>query len=1231
MIRILHCTLLSTALSVVIASVAMGAQPKAKTPAASAYHQQVKQLLPVAWWSFENKRADLGEVEGQIGFGQAGPSSKQFKSFTKDNLAARFGDGTKEATGVIRVEDIGPGSQFDFDNGDPITIEAWLNPDKDIRAGATMYILGKGRTQNRGQQPHNQNYGLRIFRSGNSVHLSFLFRSRTVGAHKSAWHRWDSSEGFSLGSGWHHIAVTYLFGKPESIRGYIDGGRIKGGWNPDYAGATTQPPIVDDDEIWLGSSMGRGTSVGFRGQMDEVALYRRILSEEQLTQRYPIEPYVPKFVEGTLKPGQVRMEIVEALSRTSSWPRRFGKPVISYDEDVFGFFQVPEKYSDSGVRKAWSNPFLLRAAAKINLSKGEHEWLLRVRGKGRLWLDGKVIAEINYGNFSGGAHNDVRESVIAEGKDLRYLGPGDREQLVKVTGEGRDHLVVLEMITGNGRVRTTLGETSLSARNKDGGFTLLSPGKRTVPLTDQSWEPYRRERMSYHHNLNRTRRVALRESEADYWTGRHASAREAITKKKPLRHKSIDAFLEASWAKANAAAAKTAGGIGFTQKIRPILGERCYRCHDKKSKGGLRLSSREAALEGGESETAAIIPGKPGESLLLKMIHPQAGDDIMPPKGKPLSQTERELITQWIREGASYSESGKIVPTDKTQDLEFLRRVTLDTVGVVPSQTEIAVFLKDPAKDRRTKVIDRLLADNRWADHWTAYWQDVLAENPNILKPSLNNSGPFRFWIYEGLLDNLPMDRFVTELVMMKGDSKAGGPAGFGLAAENDVPMAAKAHILGTAFLGVEMKCARCHDAPYHASKQQDLFQLAAMLNRDPIKLPASSSVPATTFEGRKPLIEITLKPGSTVEPVWPAPFAQNFLPAVNPKLLREVKDPREKLAAMITAPGNERFPKVIVNRLWKQLMGAGLVDPVDDWEASKPSHPDLLEWLARELVTNAYDQKHIARLILNSAAYQRRAMPVEPGAKPNFSAPVQRRMSAEQVVDSLFSIAGKPLVSEELTMDNDGTQSAAAMISLGHPRRAWEFTSLSNERDRPSLAIPKAQAIVDVLENFGWRPSRQEPKSVREVTPNMRQPAIVANGSLGVWVTTLSEDHAFTALATRPDLSLDKLIEQVFLRVLSRKPTSGEAQLYTDLLEEDFEQRIIPADRRKPVIRREPLRHVSWSNHLSEEANRIKIELEKRAREGDPPTVALQANWRERMEDMLWALMNSPEFIFIP
>lgn len=1194
------------------------------------YQQQLRRLLPVAHWSFEHPAPEFGEAEGAIQFGQPGPTTEQFKSFADGNRAAQFGTADKNP-GVIRLEDVGPGSQFDFENGDPITIEAWINPDDDLQNGATMYILGKGRTNNPGQQSNNQNYGFRIFRSGDSVLLSFLFRSQTVGAHKSDWHRWDSSEGFSLDSGWHHVAVTYLFGDPDSIRGYVDGQRVKGGWNPAYAGATTHPPVVDDDDLWVGSSMGRSAGASFRGRMDEVALYRRVLTEVQLTQRYPIEPYVPSFDDGELQSGQVHMEIVENLGKTSGWPRRFPEPSISYSENAFGFFRVPEKYVDPGVRGAWTNPFLLRAATRMTIPAGDHQWLLRVRGKGRLWIDQNIVAEIDYGHFGGGAHNDVGDAVIVDGNDLRYLGPGDREQLIEVTGDGAEHIVVLEMIAGNGRVRATLGETSLSIRQADGSFALLAPGGRSVPLTDRAWTRYRQERANYYDELNRGRRMALRQSESNYWDWRHERSRIAWADHPSSDHHSIDAFLQASWNEANAAAEKASGGIDFATQIKPILGEHCYRCHDQKSKGGLRLSSLDAAIKGGESELPAIVPGKPEQSLLVEMIDPEAGGS-MPPQGEPLSLEQRQLISQWIREGASYVNAGKTIqPSELTRDLEFLRRVTLDTVGVVPSQQEIDAFLMDDSSQRRSRVIDRLLADDRWADHWTAYWQDVLAENPNILKPSLNNSGPFRFWIHEALLDNLPMDRFVTELVMMKGDATAGGPAGFALAAQNDVPMAAKAHILGTAFLGVEMKCARCHDAPYHESNQSDLFQLAAMLKRDPIKLPKSSSVPATTFEGREPLIEITLQPGATLTPDWPEPFAEHFLAEIDPELLRDPADTRERLAAMITAPDNVRFPQVIVNRLWKQWMGVGLVDPVDDWEASKPSHPELLHWLAGELVQSGYDQKHVARLILNSQSYQRRAVPTESNESSDFAAPMQRRMKAEQVVDSLFAVAGIPLESEELTMDNDGTQQDKAMISLGHPRRAWEFTSLSNERDRPSLAIPKAQAIVDVLENFGWRSSRQEPKSIREATPNMRQPAIVGNGSLGVWVTTLSEDHAVTRLALQSDLSLPELIRQVYLRVLTREPTEGELQLYSSLLGDGFDQRIIPDDQRPPQSRRQPLQHVSWSNHLSEEANRIKLELEKRAREGDPPTVALQPQWRERMEDMLWALMNSPEFVYLP
>src|SRR6185312_17308613 len=96
--------------------------------------------------------------------------------------------------------------------------------------------------------------------------------------------------------------------------------------------------------------------------------------------------------------------------------------------------------------------------------------------------------------------------------------------------------------------------------------------------------------------------------------------------------------------------------------------------------------------------------------------------------------------------------------TPLTDELTFLRRVTLDTVGVVPTYQEVQDFLRDTRADRRARVIDRLLADARWADHWVGYWQDVLAENPNILNPTLNNSGPFRWWIHEALADNKPID-----------------------------------------------------------------------------------------------------------------------------------------------------------------------------------------------------------------------------------------------------------------------------------------------------------------------------------------------------------------------------------------------------------------------------------------------------------------------------------------
>src|SRR5690606_7992158 len=152
------------------------------------------------------------------------------------------------------------------------------------------------------------------------------------------------------------------------------------------------------------------------------------------------------------------------------------------------------------------------------------------------------------------------------------------------------------------------------------------------------------------------------------------------------------------------------------------------------------------------------------------------------------------------------------------------RRLTLDTLGVIPDAAEVAAFLADDRPDKRARAIDARLADQRWADGWMGYWQDVLAENPGILQPTLNNTGPSRRYLHTALRDNTPFDRLATELIRMEGSVHGGSPAGFGVASQNDAPMVARTHVLAKAFLAVEMKCARCHDAPFHPFAQADLF-----------------------------------------------------------------------------------------------------------------------------------------------------------------------------------------------------------------------------------------------------------------------------------------------------------------------------------------------------------------------------------------------------------------------
>lgn len=1140
----------------IVSTLSAQAPAATPTPAGSndsslAFDETVLADKPVVFWRFEEIEGALadhaseksiftGIVSETVKRNQAGPRPGEFPDFRKNNLAARFGAKGSE----IRIADKqGKDSPMKFGKGDSITLEAWVNPDS-VRDQEQIYVIGKGRHGNK----QNQNWSLRLRGVEGGAGVSFLFRNEKNRSEKDSdsfrdWHRWTSEGLLSPGTGWHHVAITYTYGKGDSIRGYIDGAPVIGTW--DMGGQTDDGPVVDDDDIVIGTSMGGNASSTFKGLLDEIAIYRTALTAAQISQRYTYAGTDRSAIERVavdeknLPTDKVLVEFVEGVPDRQTWAFTPDPPNDSFVVDSFALIGYPSKYNSKAIITERTNPFMMRLGSRVMLDAGEYQFVLRSLNAARLFVDGKEIAQTRFVNPNASGHERVPalpESSIAH---ILPIKPGHQEKVAMVAMEKGEHVIVLEAMVGGKRVRQEVGELIVAFGAKGQPMRVLAPSRAQSAnhadsdlLKEAQWQAYKKQAEILLTQMDTQRRFKAGEKEAAYWAKRHAQAREQLK----------DVKVEIT---------KSQAGYSAANAIDHFINAR-------------------------------------------------------------LAETS--------------TQAGKLA-----DDRTFLRRAYLDTVGVIPTPQESAAFLADKREDKRAQLIDKLLADPRWADHWVSYWQDVLAENPSMLKPTLNNTGPFRWWIYESLLDNKPMDRFATELIMMEGSVYTGTPGGFAMASQNDLPMAAKAHVIGKAFLGIEMKCARCHDAPQHPFDQKDLFNLAAMLERKAIKVPRSSTVQVTPEEAKRMLITISLRAGETINPAWP--FDDLAPGKIADGVVRDSKDTREVFAATLTSPHSKRFTQVLSNRIWKRLMGFGIVDPVDDWDQSKPSHPQLLAWLGHELVMHDYDMKHIARLILSSHAYQRevgQSQSITP--KPTdrlFASQTRRRMSAEQIVDSLFVAAGKPLRSEMLSFDQDGRRPAQEMINFGVPRRAWEFTSMSNERDRPALALPMAQSIVDVLVSFGWRETRPDSISVREEAPTVIQPLMLANGLVASnRIARLSDDGALTALAMN-EIALDDLIKQTYERLLTRQPTADELAMFDNLLSDGFDQRRIKGA--KIVLPTTYRSMVSWANHLNDEATRVKLDMEAAVRVGDPPTQRLTEDWRQRMEDMIWAMMNSPEFVFVP
>ncbi len=1220
----------------------------------------------VARWDFGTEASTPLTSHGGVQRDQAGPLPPEFPDFAENNTAVRL-DGRGA---YLAVADRGPNSVFDFANGDAITLEAWVKQEA-VRDGQQQYVVGKGRTGSPHFAPDNQNWALRVVGDDGVARLSFLFAT-TPGTGKSQWHRWTSKAAIQVETGWHHIAVAYRFGEPDTVRGWIDGQPTDGVW--DMGGPTREPPIVDDDAIWIGSSRAGSPANSFLGLLDAVAIHRALLDDKVVASHFHRiggpqivgpQPEVMPVLED-IPAGRVLVSFSEGLPAHQRWlndGESWPDETARWLGDEFLLPRIPLRFDAWGIRMGWKAPVLLRIAADVELPPGEHRFLLRARALGRLWVDGVLIARTEAHNKQP-PNGEEPMTPLAEPPlpGLRVAGYRQQEVFGEVTvdettdGQARRCRVVLELVVGGKTLRTETGEVCVAVLTQDGeSYEVLRPTavaeSSPLLLTDAAVElallDIEASLVKYD---NQQRRLAASSNDA-FWNERHSVARDWAAQHPALaipagtrgdHQHPVDAFVAAKMERAIAASAEydEMTAKNFHANVLPILREQCFRCHGEKEKGGLRLNSRELALLGGDSEVPAVVPGDPGASELLERIRTDDESMRMPPTGEGLSKDQIVALEKWIQQGAAWPappvRADDVAYAPIVNDERFLRRIHLDIVGVPPTAAEAEAFLVDADSGKRERLIDQLLDDERFADHWVSSWLDMLAENPTMLNASLNSTGPFRWFLYDSLRDEKPLDRMVTELILMRGGMHEGGSAGFAMAAENDAPFAAKGHIVASAFLGIELQCARCHDSPYHSTTQQDLYALAAMFDRKPATVPSTSRVPDTFFENkqRESLIHVTLKPDEQIEAEWPFALVTGIAdsPDVD-SLMMHPEDTRERLAALITAPQNLRFSRVMANRIWKRLIGAGLVEPVHDWEGREASHPELLDWLAHMLTSHDYDVKHVIRLIVTSQLYQREAVGRNletVAALRFFNAPDRRRLSAEQIVDSLYVASDATLDVEELTFVHDGRRPLSNRLTLGRPTRAWMFASLNNERDRPSLSLPRAQAVVDVLEAFGWTGSRQKPINDRQLGANVLQPGVLANGVLSMTLTRASQGSELAQLAVEAR-SAEQLVDTLFLRVLSRWPKPAEQRAFVLALDDGFESRLVPEDEVTPAKELPPLPLVTWFNHLQSEANTIQKEVERRVWLGSPPDPRLRVEWREAYDDVVWSLFNHREFVWIP
>jgi hypothetical protein len=522
-----------------------------------------------------------------------------------------------------------------------------------------------------------------------------------------------------------------------------------------------------------------------------------------------------------------------------------------------------------------------------------------------------------------------------------------------------------------------------------------------------------------------------------------------------------------------------------------------------------------------------------------------------------------------------------VPPSSICTDGEFLRRASLDTIGVLPTADEARSFLADHSADKREKLIDRLLNRPEFVDYWSSKWSDLLLVSGARLRPKGVES--FSKWIRKRVGENAPWDRFVRELVTARGSALENGAANFYAIHEDPQDMA---ETVSMAFLGMSINCARCHDHPMEKWTNDDYYGMASLFARV-----RGKGWGGDINSGDGDRIIFVADSGELIQPRTGRPRQPRPLDG-KPLAFESDADRRQALADWLTDAKNPYFSRAIVNRVWANFMGPGLVEAVDDMRLTNPaSNAPLLTALADDLAANKFDVKWLMRRILSSAAYQRSSVtiPGNEGDERFYSRAYARRLKAEVLLDAVSQV----------------TESATSF--KGHP---------SGTR---ALQLADAGTDSYFLNVFG-RPERLITcECERSNEPSMSQVLHITNGDTLNAKIEARQNRISRLLKGKADDQA--IVKDLYLAALTRLPTPEEENRLSIALAdvETGEQQVPLVNLQKGIAEALSIKDVTRRKEAL-------ARLDEAMREIPEKTAAAR---RKAIEDLYWSVLSSKEFLF--